>query len=153
MTTTGKSSLIASKKRKGPNRYHIQRFSRSTLIYVVLLIFCAIIILPVGWMLTVALKPDRLPVFTIPPEWYPIEHWEWNNFSRVLTATNRPFFRYALNTMVIILGNLAGTLISCSLVGFAFSRLLSAGCFIALHLVRQSFIEPPRASRRNVATI
>jgi multiple sugar transport system permease protein len=86
-----------------------------------------IIILPVGWMITVALKPDRLPVFTIPPEWYPTEHWEWNNFTRVLTAANRPFFRYALNTMVIILGNLAGTILSCSLVGFAFSRLKFRG--------------------------
>jgi multiple sugar transport system permease protein len=81
----------------------------------------------VGWMLTVSLKPDRLPVFTIPPEWYPTEHWEWNNFIRVLTATNRPFIRYALNTMVIVLGNLAGTLLSCSLVGFAFSRLKFRG--------------------------
>ncbi len=127
MTTTSKSSLITSKKRKWPNRYHLQRISRSTLIYAFLLLLCAIIILPVGWMLTVSLKPDRLPVFTIPPEWYPTEHWEWNNFIRVLTATNRPFIRYALNTMVIVLGNLAGTLLSCSLVGFAFSRLKFRG--------------------------
>jgi multiple sugar transport system permease protein len=126
MATASKSSLI-SKKRKGPNRYHLQRISRSTLIYAFLLLLCVIIILPVGWMVTVALKPDRLPVFTIPPEWYPTEHWEWNNFIRVLTATNRPFFRYALNTTVIILGNLAGTLFSCSLVGFAFSRLRFRG--------------------------
>ena len=127
MTTTGKSSLITNKKRKGSNKYYVQRITRSTLIYAFLLLLCVIIILPVGWMLTVALKPDRLPVFTIPPEWYPTEHWEWNNFTRVLTAANRPFFRYTLNTMVIVLGNLVGTIISCSLVGFAFSRLRFRG--------------------------
>ena len=82
MTTTSESSLITSMKRKWPNRYHVQRISRSTLIYAFLLLLCAIIILPVGWMLTVSLKPDRIPVFTIPPEWFPSEHWEWNNFIR-----------------------------------------------------------------------
>ena len=127
MTTTSESSLITSMKRKWPNRYNVQRISRSTLIYAFLLLLCVIIILPVGWMLTVSLKPDRIPVFTIPPEWFPTEHWEWNNFIRVLTAPNRPFFRYALNTMIIVLGNLAGTILSCSLVGFAFSRLKFRG--------------------------
>ena len=34
--------------------------------YVVLLLLCAAILLPVGWMVTVALKPDFTPVFTLP---------------------------------------------------------------------------------------
>jgi multiple sugar transport system permease protein len=127
MTTTNKSLSKPRTIFQAPRRYLIQRVTRSTLIYAFLLLLCLIIILPVGWMLTVALKPDRLPVFTIPPEWYPTEHWEWNNFLRVLTSPNRPFFRYALNTMVIVLGNLAGTILSCSLVGFAFSRLRFRG--------------------------
>lgn len=127
MTEIGKSLSSPKMTLRAPKRYLIQRVTRSTLIYAFLLLLCVIIILPVGWMLTVALKPDRLPVFTIPPEWYPTEHWEWNNFTRVLTAENRPFFRYALNTMVIVLGNLVGTIFSCSLVGFAFSRLRFRG--------------------------
>jgi len=82
-----------------------------------------VIILPVGWMITVALKPDRIPVFTIPPQWYPTEYWEWTNFMRVLSNPTQPFLRYAMNTMIIVLGNVTGTIISSSLVAYAFARL------------------------------
>ena len=41
-------------------------------IYALLLVLAAVVILlPLGWMLTVALKPDNAPVFTLPPEWFP----------------------------------------------------------------------------------
>lgn len=127
MTTTGKSLRSAKKTSRNTNKYRIRRATRSTLIYAFLLLLCVIIILPVGWMFAVALKPDRFPVFTIPPQWFPIEHWEWNNFIRLLTAPNRPFLRYTINTMIIVLGNIFGTIISCSLVGFAFARLKFRG--------------------------
>lgn len=113
--------------RRSPNRHLIRRVAGVFLIYAILLLLCAIVILPVGWMITVALKPDRLPVFTIPPEWYPTEHWEWKNFVRVLTNPSRPFLRYAFNTMIIVTGTIIGTLLSCSLVAYPFARLQFRG--------------------------
>jgi ABC-type glycerol-3-phosphate transport system permease component len=83
--------------------------------------------LPLGWMITVALKPDNAPVFTSPPEWVPTEHWQWNNFWRVLTIPSRPFARYTLNTLIIVGGNIIGTLFSCSLVAYAFAKLRFRG--------------------------
>ena len=73
MTTTGKSLSSAKKTSRNTNKYRIRRATRSTLIYAFLLLLCVIIILPVGWMFAVALKPDRFPVFTIPPQWFPID--------------------------------------------------------------------------------
>ena len=69
--------------------------------YVFLIAVCGFILLPVGWMLTAALKPDLEPVFTPTPEWFPTRWWEWKNFRRVLTE-NMPFLRYMINTMIIV---------------------------------------------------
>ncbi len=49
-------------------------------VYVLLVAFTLFILLPIGWMLTAALKPDTATIFTFPPEFFPTEHWEWGNF-------------------------------------------------------------------------
>jgi multiple sugar transport system permease protein len=104
-----------------------RKILRSTLAYGVLFVLCAFILLPLGWMLTAALKPDQTPVFTVPPQWLPTQHWRWENFERALTEERRPFLRYMLNTLQIVAGNIVGTLFSCSLVAFAFARLRFRG--------------------------
>jgi multiple sugar transport system permease protein len=108
-------------------RYVVRRVARLVLLYVALLSLCGVILLPLGWMITVALKPDHAPVFTFPPEWFPTEHWHWENFDRALLNPDRPFLRYTLNTFLIVGGNIAGTLFSCSLVAYAFARLRFRG--------------------------
>jgi multiple sugar transport system permease protein len=89
----------------------------------ILLGLSAIVLLPVGWMLTVALKPDGAPIFTVPPQWFPTEHFAFENFIRTLTLANRPFGLYIINTLVIFAGSVVGALFSCSLAGYAFARL------------------------------
>jgi multiple sugar transport system permease protein len=95
--------------------------------YALLLGLSLMILLPLGWMVTVALKPDNVPVFTLPPQWFPTEYWEWGNFGRALTDPARPFLRYTVNTMIIVGGEIVGTLFSCSLVAYAFARLRFRG--------------------------
>lgn len=112
--------------KKSP-KYMIRRGAYLVLIYAALLLLCAVILLPLSWMITVALKPDRTPIFTFPPEWFPTEYWHWENFARALFNPARPFLRYTLNTLVIVAGNIAGTLFSCSLVAYAFARLRFRG--------------------------
>lgn len=107
-------------------RYRLKARSFKVLMYAILLSLCAFILLPAGWMLTAALKPDMEPVFTPSPEWWPTEFWEWGNFHRVLVE-EFPFLRYMLNTTIVVVGNILGVVISCSLVGFAFARLRFRG--------------------------
>jgi multiple sugar transport system permease protein len=95
--------------------------------YLVLILLCAFVLMPIGWMLTVSLKPEGVPVFTIPPEWFPTKYWDWSNFTKALLTPTRPFLTYTANTLVIFAGNVAGTLFSCSLVAFAFARLRFRG--------------------------
>ena len=105
----------------------VRRVGFVSLAYVLLLGLSLMILLPLGWMVTVALKPDNVPVFTLPPQWFPTDYWEWGNFSRALLDPARPFLRYTINTLIIVGGEIAGTLFSCSLVAYAFARLRFRG--------------------------
>lgn len=92
-----------------------------------LVVLSLTILLPLGWMLTVALKPDFAPVFTNPTRWFPTDEWHWDNFRRALMDPSQPFLRYTLNTLVIMVLNVVGTVTSCSMVGYAFARLRFRG--------------------------
>ena len=125
-------------------RYKARRISYKVLMYVLLIGLCSFILLPVGWMLTAALKPDLEPVFTPNPEWWPTEFWEWDNFRRVLTES-MPFLRYMINTMIIVIGNILGVLISCSVVGFAFARLRFRGSKVLFYILIVTMLIPWQA--------
>jgi multiple sugar transport system permease protein len=112
-----------SGRRRSPHR----RVVGGTVAYVALIVLSLTILLPLGWMLTVALKPDFAPVFTHPTQWFPTQDWQWSNFSRALNDPARPFLRYTINTLVIVALNVVGTVISCTLAGYAFARLRFKG--------------------------
>lgn len=103
-----------------------QRLAGISTAYLLLGLLSLTILLPLGWMLTVALKPDFAPVFAN-TQWFPTSDWHWENFTRALTDPERPFLRYTLNTLVIVAINIVGTLISCSMAGYAFARLRFRG--------------------------
>jgi multiple sugar transport system permease protein len=125
-------------------RYRVRRFAYKALMYAMLLGLTGIILMPVSWALTASLKPDLEPVFTPTPEWFPTQFWEWDNFRRVLVDTF-PFFRYMINTMIIVIGNIIGVLISCSLVGFAFARLRFRGSKVLFYILIVSMLIPWQA--------
>jgi multiple sugar transport system permease protein len=110
-----------------PALYRIWNIGSQALQYLTLLALCGFVLMPIGWMLTVSLKPQGVPVFTIPPEWFPTRYWHWSNFSEALLNPARPFLTYTANTLVIFAGNVLGSLFSCSLVAFAFARLRFRG--------------------------
>jgi ABC-type glycerol-3-phosphate transport system permease component len=125
-------------------RYRRRRISHKVLMYLLLFGLCGFILLPVGWMLTAALKPDLEPIFTPTPEWFPTKFFEWNNFSRVLTES-MPFLRYMINTTIIVVANIIGVLISCSLVGFAFARLRFRGSKVLFYILIVTMLIPWQA--------
>lgn len=109
------------------NLPRVRTLLRASLLYAILLALSAFVLLPVAWMLTAALKPDNTPVFTLPPQWFPTEYFEWQNFVTVLTDPIRPFWRYTLNTLFIFGANVIGAIFSCTLVAYAFARMRFRG--------------------------
>ena len=65
------------------------------------------VLLPVGWMLTAALKPDTAPVFTFPPEWFPTRYWHWQTFQGS-PLQSRQFIRYTANSAFLVVMNVIG---------------------------------------------
>ena len=126
------------------SRYWVGRITHKVAMYGILLVLTAVILLPVSWALTAALKPDLEPVFTPTPEWFPSEFWEWGNFRRVLTEV-MPFLRYMINTMIIVIASILGVLISCSIVGFAFARLRFRGSKVLFYILIVTMLIPWQA--------
>ncbi len=76
-------------------------------------------LLPLIWLVRSALMESG-QIFISPPEWIP-DPFAFDNFSGALTQV--PFARYFLNTLIIEVGVLIGTLLSCSLAAFSFARI------------------------------
>ncbi len=87
-----------------------------------------LLVFPLVWMVASSLKtPAELA--ENPHRWLP-RTWAWENYSTALRAM--PFARYLLNTVILCAGTVAGTLCSCSLAAYGFSRVRWRGrdmCF------------------------
>jgi multiple sugar transport system permease protein len=97
--------------------------ARLVVTYGLLILASAFILLPLGWMFTVALKPDDALFFSNPPQWFPTEFWHWDNFRRALMSANNPFYIYLINTVWLEIFIVLGTVVSCAIVAFPFARL------------------------------
>lgn len=94
--------------------------ARRTLRHVLLLAFVALCLYPILWMFVSSLRPDG-SIFSDPSLILTTFHWE--NYSYGWNALGQPFSRFLLNSMLIVLGAVAGNLISCSMAAYAFARL------------------------------
>lgn len=79
--------------------------------------------MPFVWMLSTAVKPGY-QVYLVPPVWFP-EKYQWSNFW--VPWNNLPFAQFYANTAIVTVFTVAGTLVSSSLVAFAFARMRFRG--------------------------
>ncbi len=95
---------------------HLQRQVVPRLI---LLLVCALYVLPFYWMLNTAFKTHQELRF-YPPTLWPHE-WAWSNFSEAVDYI--PFWRYLGNTSAITVLTVLGSVISNPLIAYGFSRI------------------------------
>ncbi len=92
-------------------------------VYMILITASIALLFPLFWMASTSLK--TLPEVSA----YPIVWWpkvpQFINYLDVLKL--RPFHLYLRNTMIIVIGSIAGTIISCSFVAYGFARLRFPG--------------------------
>ena len=91
--------------------------------YTLLISGSILVLIPVFWMVSSALKPNS-QIFIFPPQWIP-NPIQWENFVKAMTAL--PFGTYFQNTMIIEVGTIVGTVLSCSVVAYGFARLNAPG--------------------------
>jgi multiple sugar transport system permease protein len=126
-----------------------RRAARLTFIYVLLVLFGVVFVAPFAWLISTSLKPDS-ELMKSPPVWIPGKP-QWDNYPKAFLwgyepavppnatfaetmetmrdavargrAMQIPFVRWTLNTLLITGWSIVGTLLSCSLVAYGFSRI------------------------------
>lgn len=91
--------------------------------YILLILGSISILIPVFWMVSSALKPNN-QIFLFPPKWLP-DPIQWGNFWEAMTSL--PFDVYFKNTMIIEVGTIVGTVLSCTVVAYGFARFNAPG--------------------------
>lgn len=86
--------------------------------YAAIILIACLFIIPFLWLISNAFKSDQ-QLFAVPTVWVP---WplHWSNFVNAFRSF--PFLEYLRNTLIIIVCNLVGVLVSNPLVAYGFSR-------------------------------
>ena len=95
------------------------RIGTTILQHLVLITLGLVFLAPLLWMVSSSLKGNA-ELFVSNPGWIP-HPIRWDNYPRALTYI--PFFTYLRNTLTICAFGVLGSLISCSLVAYGFSRI------------------------------
>lgn len=111
MTQADLSVALTAKRRR--------EIRKQILFHLMLLSVGVLFGLPFYWLIATSLKPDA-QVFRIPPVWIP-HPIRWQNYPNALTYI--PFFRYTMNTLLLCVMNVIGTVFSCSLVAYSLSKI------------------------------
>lgn len=107
-----------------------------------LLLVSAVIAAPLVWMVGSSLKSAE-EIAAHPERLWPAEP-RWENYSEAVSGM--PFWRYLANTLVLCTGSVAGTVVSCSLVAYAFARLEWPGRDLVFGLVIATILLPWQAT-------
>jgi ABC-type glycerol-3-phosphate transport system permease component len=110
-------------QRSRKTRWWLDAVARYSLWYLLLAALGVVFAVPFLWMFSVSLH-DLAGVFAEPFKWMP-EKLHWRNYVDAVQIL--PFGRYLLNTVVITVCVLLGTVLSSSLVAYGFSRLQFRG--------------------------
>ncbi len=120
LSNTGDRTLAGGMRSFGIAR---SRSTKQIAVYILLILLSITFALPFMWMVSTSLKPQN-EVFNYPPSFLPTS-FQWQNYVQGWSIL--PFNTFLRNSLVVTLANVAGNLISCSLVAFGFARLRARG--------------------------
>lgn len=115
------------------------RILSTTLVYLTLIVFAAVFVLPLLWMVSSSLKSED-QVLTIPPSFLPLAP-QWLNYIEVFDRVSG----FLGNSIKLALFNVVGAMIVASLAGYAFARLNFPGKNIAFLVLLGTAIVPSMA--------
>src|SRR5579871_3067369 len=120
-TSTLREPDVEERARALLNRKSFRHNVQMTVSLIIIVVGSIVVLIPLAWMLSTAFKSDA-EVFILPIRWIPRQI----QFSNFVTATSvLPFWGYMINSVHITVLVVLGSVISSSLVAFAFARLRS----------------------------
>lgn len=130
------------------NRIMQERIKKG-IAYVICTIMAVIYVFPLYWLLVTALKTDS-EVFQLPPTFLPLNP-QWQNFSAATEYI--PFWQYMGNTFIIAIVSIIGTLLSCTLIAYGFSRISWPGRNIMFVIYLSTIMLPAQVTMIPLYTI
>src|SRR5712692_6750105 len=135
---------MAAKKRRiimnltGIRKPLLHKQVKPYLRHVALIIVTIIFMLPIYWMVISAFK-ENTSVFSVPIKWFP-DPIRWQNFPEAFNYPGYPFLKFLWNSTFYSGMVTIGTVMSCSLSGYAFARLRFPGRNILFSLTIASLM-------------
>jgi multiple sugar transport system permease protein len=106
--------------------------------YALLVVTSAVLLFPLFWMATTSLKTLQ-QAETFPPVWWP-HPWMWKNYVDLFTTL--PFGTFTQNSVIITAIDTLGTVLSSSIIAFAFARLRARGSSVLFIVLLSTLMLP-----------
>ena len=106
--------------------------------FVLMILIGLMMIFPLFWMVRSSVMTQS-EIFRKPMQWLP-ESIQWKNYVDIMTL--RPFARWICNSAFIVVFNVLGTMLTCSMAAFAFARLKFRGRNVVFSLVLAAMMIP-----------
>lgn len=114
-------------------------YVKKVMFYGVLLILATICIIPLYWMIRSSFMKNT-DIYSMRPFIFWPKEMLWSNYTNALKAAD--FGRYAVNTLLIVSGCLAGTLLTSGMAAYAFSRIRWRGRSICFAMILTTMMLP-----------
>lgn len=137
------SVVLAEKPDWRKSKQAIER-RQHLLTHLVLILGAVVILFPIAWMVSTSLKaPNQVQQF--PPIWIP-NPLVWENYSRAVTIFPVPFITFVWNSFYLSGMNVIGSIVSNTIVAYAFARLRFRGSRILFLLVLSTMMLPQQVT-------
>ncbi len=114
------------------------------LTHLVLILGAIVILFPIAWMVSTSLKaPNQVQQF--PPVWIP-NPLVWENYSRAVTIFPVPFITFVWNSFYLSGMNVIGSIVSNTIVAYAFARLRFRGSRVLFLIVLSTMMLPQQVT-------
>ncbi len=113
------TSLTATQQlRRSTLRRRVRTLVGHSIIYAFLIFLAIVFMLPIFWMASTSLKMPR-ELMAWPPEWIPSNP-QWGNYAEAFSKY--PLARYMLNSVILVIANVIGEVISVPIIAYGFAR-------------------------------
>ncbi len=112
------------------------------LVYGLLIGLSIVFIFPFLWLIGTSLKPEN-EALTFPPTLIP-NVWDFANYKDVFTIVN--FGQYYMNSIIVTVGTVLGTVLSSTLVAYGFARIKGKGRDVWFVLLLATMMLPPQVT-------
>lgn len=114
-------------------------YAKRVLFYIVVLFLAMVCTIPLYWMVRSSFM-NNTEIYSMRPFVFWPKEMLWGNYGKAWSAANFP--RYIMNTIIIVVGCMIGTILTSSMAAYAFSRLKWKGKNVCFALILSTMMLP-----------